>query len=101
MKRIICCGYYSSLCIPVQKKNYLFLGNYSIENGDTIYSKIPDFNLWTQDSVPFTSQMLENKIHLAAFFFTSCPTICPKVMRNMMRIEENFSKEKRHTLFML
>jgi protein SCO1/2 len=94
MKRIICYWILLFTLYSCTEKKLPVLGNYSIENGDTIYAKIPDFNLWTQDSMPFTSQMLENKIHVAAFFFTSCPTICPKVMRNMMRIEEKFSKEK-------
>ena len=77
-----------------KEKSLPILGNYTIENNDTIFSKIPDFQLLTQDSLEFNAQMLDGKIHLAAFFFTSCPTICPKVMRNMMRIEDKFSEQK-------
>jgi protein SCO1/2 len=36
-----------------------------------------------------TNQSLKDYIYVADFFFTSCPSICPKVMKEMMRIYES------------
>ena len=33
---------------------------------------------------------LRGKVHVVDFFFTSCPTICPKVKGQMLRLEEEF-----------
>lgn len=30
----------------------------------------------------------ENKIYIADFFFTTCPTICPVMTKNMVAIQE-------------
>jgi protein SCO1/2 len=73
------------------KENKLpILGHRYEENGKTIYSQIPEFILINQNGDTLTRDSLRGKIHVADFFFTSCPTICPKVMRGMMEIEETF-----------
>ncbi|MEM6768965.1 MAG: SCO family protein, partial [Bacteroidota bacterium] len=38
----------------------------------------------------FGSDSLKGKVYVADFFFTSCPTICPRVKRQMRRLEEKF-----------
>ena len=77
------------------KKTLPVLGNYTVENGDTIFTQIPEFSLMNQDSQIIGKDQLDQKAHIAAFFFTSCPTICPKVMRSMIRLEEKFRNDKR------
>ncbi len=66
------------------------LGNRTIQNGDTSYAKTPDFNFQTQFGTWFNKDSLHGKIHIANFFFTSCPTICPKTIRSMIRIADHF-----------
>ena len=39
---------------------------------------------------PFGSDSLKGKVYVAEFFFTSCPTICPRVKGQMLRLEEKF-----------
>ncbi len=68
------------------------------ENGDTIYHKIPDFSFIDQDSNVITNATLDDKIYLVDFFFTRCPSICPKVKAQMMRIYEKFENEDRLVL---
>ena len=65
-----------------------FLGDTIIENGDTIYYTIPDFDYINQDSVHVTNETLAGKPYVADFFFTSCPTICPKVKSQMIRLHD-------------
>ncbi|MHA8065880.1 SCO family protein [Aquirufa sp. ROCK2-A2] len=59
---------------------------------DTIYHKIPAFEYLNQDSVWVNQQSLDQKIYVADFFFTSCPTICPKMKTQMLRLYERYEK---------
>lgn len=57
---------------------------------DTLYHQIPDFEFINQDSVKITQKDYVGKIYVADFFFTTCPTICPKMKTQMLRIYEKF-----------
>lgn len=63
------------------------------ENGkaDTIYHTVPEFALPNQDSVIITQDDVANKIHIVNFFFTSCPAICPAMIEQMKRLQDNTS----------
>lgn len=67
-----------------------FLGNTIYEENDTIYHTIQDFELVDQDSSMVTNATVDGKIYVADFFFTSCPTICPKMKAQMLRVYERF-----------
>lgn len=57
------------------------------ERPDTIYHTIPDFKFINQNGDTVTEKVIENKIFVADFFFTTCPSICPKMMTQMMRVD--------------
>lgn len=57
---------------------------------DTIYTTIPDFALTNQDGEIFTQKDVEGKIYVADFFFTTCPSICPIMKSQMLRVHEKF-----------
>ena len=63
------------------------------DNGDTLNYKIPDFNLINQDSLRIRNEDLDNYIYIADFFFMSCPSICPKVKKQMLRLYDRFESE--------
>jgi protein SCO1/2 len=71
------------------------LGNYEVEKGDTIYHRIPDFSFINQDSVVITQDSLQGMVYVADFFFTSCPSICPKVKKEMLRMYEKYQADPR------
>lgn len=54
------------------------------------FHRIPEFDLTNQMGESFTNSMVEGKIYVADFFFTSCPGICPKMTSNMSLIQEAF-----------
>ncbi len=54
---------------------------------------VRDWTYVDQDSLPFGSADLRGKVYVAEFFFTSCPTICPKVKGEMLRLEAAFADE--------
>ena len=65
-------------------------GNTVYNEADTIYHKIEDFVLLDQDSTIITNASMSDKVYVADFFFTSCPTICPKMKAQMLRVYERF-----------
>ena len=57
---------------------------------DSVYQSIPDFNFVSQYGDTVTAKTLDNKIYVADFFFTSCPTICPKMKVQLKRVYEKY-----------
>ena len=50
--------------------------------------KIADFKFTNQNREVITQKDYENYIYVADFFFTTCPTICPKMTDNMVWLQE-------------
>lgn len=70
------------------------LGRFTIEStGDTSYYQVPVFSHLNQDSVEIGSSFFEDRFYVADFFFTSCPSICPKVKQQMLRIDNELEEE--------
>jgi len=55
---------------------------------DTIYHTIADFEFVDQDSNLVNNETFANQVYVADFFFTTCPTICPKMKQQMLRVYE-------------
>jgi protein SCO1/2 len=62
---------------------------------DTLYHTIGDFSFIDQDSSQITAETFDNKIYVTDFFFTTCPSICPKMTAQMVRVYETFEYEDR------
>jgi len=90
-------------CDPVSKEQKLpYLGRKEItpvkENEviryDTTYHTINDFAFINQDSNIVTNETFKDKIYIADFFFTTCPTICPIMKAQMLRVYEKFKQNE-------
>jgi protein SCO1/2 len=57
---------------------------------DTTYHTIADFTFINQDSIEVSNETFHNKIYIADFFFTTCPTICPIMKTQMLRIYQYY-----------
>src|SRR6218665_3949188 len=66
-------------------------GQVLMKGADTVYHKIPDFELIDQNGNKFSSQQTKGKIYVADFFFTRCGTICPKLSSSMIRVQDVFA----------
>ena len=73
-----------------EEKRLPILSNGKEVDGKMVYSQIPDFSFIGQDSNRVTNATFAGKAYVADFFFTSCPTICPIMTRNMLKIYERF-----------
>ena len=55
--------------------------------------RISDFEFTNQNGNKVTNETFKNKIYIADFFFTSCPGICPRLAKNMGRLQEVFKED--------
>lgn len=65
------------------------------ETDDTVWSKVPDFNLTNQLGQKVSWKDLKGKIVVADFFFTRCPQICPRMTQNLKRLQETVKNNNR------
>ena len=61
--------------------------------GKTKDHHIGHFRLVNQDGIVKTEKQWDDKIVVADFFFTHCPTICPKMISSMKRVNEEFKND--------
>lgn len=81
-----------------EKKQLPILGERSTknfkENGenriDTVYATVPYFSFVNQNGDSLSQKDVNGKIYVADFFFISCPTICPIMKREMIRVFDAF-----------
>jgi protein SCO1 len=51
---------------------------------------IPQFSFIDQNNTIVTDKTFDNKIYIANFFFTSCGSICPRMMENLLKVQKAF-----------
>lgn len=52
--------------------------------------EVPEFSFTDQNSKIITNKDYEGKVYVVEFFFSTCPTICPKMNRNLIQIQNEF-----------
>lgn len=57
------------------------------------YHKIANFKLTNQNGQIITQRDYKNKIYIADFFFTTCPSICPIMTDNMSYIQSQILED--------
>ncbi|WP_394773804.1 SCO family protein [Flavobacterium sp.] len=50
----------------------------------------PKFELTNQDNTKVSNETYKGKVYVLEFFFTTCPSICPKMNLSMLEIEKTF-----------
>jgi len=66
------------------KSNLVFLEI----NGEA--KKVPVFSFKNQNGETISNKDYEGKVYLVEFFFTTCPTICPRMNKNLVQIQNSF-----------
>ena len=61
---------------------------------DTLYA-IPSFTLTDQARHTVTNDTFRNKIYVTDFFFATCPSICPKMQSELLRVYEKYKNDPR------
>jgi len=52
--------------------------------------KMPNFTFRNQDSLLISNADYKDKVFVVEFFFTTCPSICPIMNRNMLLLEKEY-----------
>lgn len=79
------------LACSESNKSLPYLGQSELNaKGDSVKHFIADFKFINQDGDSISQDFFKDKIYIADFFFTSCPTICPVMKTQMIRIFEKF-----------
>jgi len=77
---------------------------YRVVNGkkvaDSIFQKIPEFRFLNEDSIFVGNKNFKNKIWIAEFFFTSCPTICPVMNLQLKKLNKETNALNKHIQFL-
>lgn len=58
-----------------------------------------DFSFRNQDNEVVTAEIFKDKVFITDFFFTTCPSICPIMKRQMMRVYQAFENHPDVLLF--
>jgi protein SCO1/2 len=93
---LICCAVLSLLsCKEPKRLPFLQLEtSEKVVGGKTVidssFRTIPPFKLFNQDSAIVTEKDFNGVIYVADFFFTSCPTICPVMHRNLLKVYKKY-----------
>lgn len=61
---------------------------------DTIYHKLPDFNLIDQDGKQVTLKSLDSNIFVANFFYTNCTGVCQTTNNNIKSLLDTYKQNK-------
>ncbi len=69
---------------PMQKKGL----SYILQNKKK--RKVPPFQFLNQDSVLVSNRDYIGKVYVVEFFFTSCPSICPIMTKNLVALQNHF-----------
>lgn len=79
-----------------ETKSLPFIGEHEVEFNrredgtmiaDTVYYTIPKFSFINQDGHEVSHRDYAGKIFVADFFFTHCPSICPMMSAQMLRLQ--------------
>lgn len=65
--------------------------DYLVINGKR--KKVPNFSFTDQNGKTITNNDYLGKVYIVEFFFTTCPTICPRMNRNLVDIQNTFKNE--------
>ncbi|MBW8685881.1 SCO family protein [Chitinophaga rhizophila] len=88
--------HYSKNVVPIPRYYIPEKVDTVVKGGETIYDTtfhvVNDITLTNQMGRQVSLKDLPNKVILVNFFFTSCPSICPRMMANLEKIQQAYIK---------
>ena len=64
------------------------------EESLVVIGPAPKFELTDQNNTKISNKDYAGKVYVMEFFFSTCPSICPIMNKNMVEIEKAFASEK-------
>lgn len=75
-------------CVGAEDKNLPTIGQQVDAKGDLIPHTVRSFSFVNQFGETITDQKFKNIVYVADFFFTTCKTICPKMTKQLARVQK-------------
>jgi len=63
------------------------------ESASIEHFSVPQFVFVNQEGIPLTNRFVKKKVWVVNYFFTSCPTICPKMMAGLKLVQQAFTND--------
>lgn len=76
-------------CQVNQSESLPYIGDRVDLDGNKVVHNIRPFSYTNQLGATVTNKTIDGHIHVVDFFFTSCPSICPRVKAQMKRIYQH------------
>ncbi len=65
------------------------------KSGDMItINEVPSFTFTNQNNKTITNADYKDKVYVVEFFFSTCPSICPVMNKNMQQVQDAFATNK-------
>ncbi len=78
-------------CLGCKEPNVLPVLNYKIDTTGKKTVYLIEYDGFTnQSGQSFSTENIKNKVFIANFFFTRCPSICPPMRTQLIQIAEHF-----------
>ena len=80
-----------SSCVSITEKPLPIYGYKEfddLQENDTLYHTIPKWAFVNQYGEQVNSSFYEGEIYVVYFFFSHCPTICPAMTMNMVKLQQ-------------
>jgi len=66
-------------------------GDTSVKSDLLTIGKAPQFSLTDQNNKTISNESYKGKVYVVEFFFSTCPSICPIMNKNMKLVQESFA----------
>jgi protein SCO1/2 len=74
----------------IVKDDRLNVQSTSVQSDLVKIGPVPEFTLTNQNNNTITNESYDGKVYVVEFFFSTCPTICPKMNANLIQIQQQF-----------
>src|SRR5690606_39480053 len=61
-----------------------------------VIAQVPEYELISENGQRFGSKELKGRLYLANFIFSRCPTICPKMLKELEVVQKRIRGTDRH-----
>jgi protein SCO1/2 len=68
------------------------LNNKVVDTSLVVMANAPAFEFKDQNNKTITNKDYQNKVHVIEFFFSTCPSICPIMNKNMKQLDSIYGK---------
>lgn len=86
--------YYSTRAVQIPKRYFydsvIVKGTDGNQSNDTVWHRVSNLHFTNQLGQKVSLDDLKGKILVVDFFFTHCPTICPKLAKSMKKLQNSF-----------